>query len=248
MLQRKSRSHLLIAPVTVLLSGLIATAAAAQQPASSATPSVEGYLCAFAGKCDGAAQSTETRDAPETRGFRLARPSSDTGESRAAPPSNYRSRAAAAVRPARAARPSYSNPSYSNKTPLRTPSYAYTPAPTSVAAPGRPRADLLIGFELNSAELSAQGRSAAQVFARSLMLPELNAKRFVIEGHTDLRGGRAINNALSAKRAQAVVNYLVGQGVARDRLEARGFGSSVPLPGHRVTDPANRRVEAELVS
>lgn len=243
MSQRKSRSHLLIAPVALASSLLIATAAVAQQqPATTATPSVEGYLCAFAGKCDGATQPTETRDAPETRGFRLARPSSDTGESRPAAATTYRPRAAAAVRPARAARPSYSA-----KAPLRTPSYGYTPAPTSVAAPGRPRADLLIGFELNSAELTAQGRSAAQVFARSLMMPELGAKRFVIEGHTDLRGGRAVNNALSAKRAQAVVNYLAAQGVARDRLEARGFGSSAPLPGHRVTDPANRRVEAELV-
>ena len=241
MLQRKSRSHLLRAALTAVSSVLVATAAPAQQPAS--TPSVEGYLCAFAGKCDGAAQPTETRDAPETRGFRLARPSSDTSETRAAAPSSYRPRPAAVVRPQRTARPSYSA-----KAPLRSPNYGYTPAPTSVAAPGRPRADLLIGFELNSADLTAQGRSAAQVFARSLMLPELGTKRFVIEGHTDLRGGHAVNNALSAKRAQAVVNYLVAQGVARDRLEARGFGSAVPLPGHRVTDPANRRVEAELVS
>lgn len=239
MLQRKSRSHLLVAPLVLASSALIATTAVAQQPA---TPSVEGYLCAFAGKCDGATQPIETRNAPETRGFRLARPSSDTSEPAPAAAS-HRSRPAAAVRTGRAPKPSYLA-----RTPLRTPTYGYTPAPTSVAAPGRPRADLLIGFELNSAELTAQGRSAAQVFARSLMLPELGTKRFVIEGHTDLRGGRAINNALSAKRAQAVVNYLVAQGVARDRLEARGFGSAVPLPGRRVTDPANRRVEAELVS
>lgn len=110
----------------------------------------------------------------------------------------------------------------------------------------RPRADLMIGFDLNSARISRQGIASARVFARSLLVPELADKRFVIEGHTDLRGGRALNMDLSARRAQAVADFLASQGVDRARLTVRGFGPDRPLPGHGATDPDNRRVEAEL--
>ena len=89
--------------------------------------------------------------------------------------------------------------------------------------------------------------ASARIFAQSLMRPELAGKRFLIEGHTDLRGGRALNVPLSERRAQAVADFLASQGVDRSRLVPRGLGSDVPLPGHRSTDPANRRVEAALL-
>jgi outer membrane protein OmpA-like peptidoglycan-associated protein len=106
----------------------------------------------------------------------------------------------------------------------------------------------MIGFTLNSAQLSAEGVNAAQIFAQSLLTPELRSKRFLIEGHTDLRGGRALNVALSKARAAAVADYLVVLGVQRDRLQTRGVGPDAPLAGRRASDPSNRRVEAELIS
>lgn len=226
-----------------LLAG--ASPAVAQQSAApKSAPSVEAYLCTFAGKCDAASGPVATRDAPETKGFRLARPNAAPKEESSAivPRRSARREAARAgyVAPADAARRSTAARSYAAGRAVAQ--------GAGVAASARPRADLMIGFELNSAQLSADGRSAAQVFARSLLMPELQGKRFLIEGHTDLRGGRALNAGLSARRAQAVADYLRSLGVSGDRLQTRGYGSSQPLPGHRVTDPANRRVEAVLLS
>jgi peptidoglycan-associated lipoprotein len=46
--------------------------------------------------------------------------------------------------------------------------------------------------------------------------------------HTDARGNEADNMVLSQKRAQSVVNYLIEKGIAADRLEAKGYGKTVP--------------------
>ena len=54
--------------------------------------------------------------------------------------------------------------------------------------------------------------------------------------------------ALSQRRAQAVADYLIGQGVAQDRLEVRGYGFDRPLPGKSASARENRRVEAVRIS
>jgi outer membrane protein OmpA-like peptidoglycan-associated protein len=66
-----------------------------------------------------------------------------------------------------------------------------------------------------------------------------------IEGHTDNRGDHDANVALSQGRAQACLEYLVGKGIARERLAAQGFGPDRPLdPGRgRAAEARNRRVE-----
>lgn len=46
--------------------------------------------------------------------------------------------------------------------------------------------------------------------------------------HTDSRGAPADNEALSQKRAQSVVDYLISKGIAPDRLQAKGYGESQP--------------------
>jgi len=46
--------------------------------------------------------------------------------------------------------------------------------------------------------------------------------------HTDMVGDSISNIALSQKRAQSVVDYLVEKGIAKDRLVARGYGKNVP--------------------
>jgi len=65
------------------------------------------------------------------------------------------------------------------------------------------------------------------------------------EGHTDSTGSVDFNQRLSVRRAGAVVEYLAGQGVARNSLSASGFGDTRPI---RSNDTAtgrrqNRRVE-----
>ena len=66
-----------------------------------------------------------------------------------------------------------------------------------------------------------------------------------IEGHASSEGPDDHNQTLSEKRAQAVLDYLAGRGVARERLLATGFGSSRPIEPN-VTEAgreANRRVD-----
>ena len=66
-----------------------------------------------------------------------------------------------------------------------------------------------------------------------------------VEGHTDNQGAKAQNQALSEKRARAVVGWLVAHGIDDGRLQAKGFGDSKPV-GDNSTDEGkakNRRVE-----
>ncbi len=66
-----------------------------------------------------------------------------------------------------------------------------------------------------------------------------------IYGHTDSTGPSKYNDQLSAKRAQAVVNFLVESGVASDRLRAKGFGEGQPTETNDTREgrQKNRRVE-----
>lgn len=70
-------------------------------------------------------------------------------------------------------------------------------------------------------------------------------------GFTDTTGSPATNQRLSEQRAQAVADYLIARGVARARIETRGYGEDpaylrVPT-GDNVDEPRNRRVEIKIV-
>lgn len=74
-------------------------------------------------------------------------------------------------------------------------------------------------------------------------------RRYVIEGHTDDRGGAASNQVLSEKRAASVKAWLVRAGIAEARLQAKGHGQAKPAqpndtPAGRA---ANRRVEVAVL-
>jgi outer membrane protein OmpA-like peptidoglycan-associated protein len=66
-----------------------------------------------------------------------------------------------------------------------------------------------------------------------------------IEGYTDSTGTVEYNDALSRRRADAVMSYLVAQGVASGRLTASGKGESLPVAGNDSAfgRQQNRRVE-----
>jgi outer membrane protein OmpA-like peptidoglycan-associated protein len=70
-----------------------------------------------------------------------------------------------------------------------------------------------------------------------------------VEGHTDSQGDAAYNLALSQRRAQAVVDYLVGKGVDGARLDAQGYGEAKPIANNRTRDgrAQNRRVVFSIV-
>jgi outer membrane protein OmpA-like peptidoglycan-associated protein len=73
--------------------------------------------------------------------------------------------------------------------------------------------------------------------------------RIRIEGHTDSRGSDTMNLDLSTRRAASVLEYLVGKGVSRDRMESAGFGESRPLDPREIAEAwdKNRRVEIFII-
>lgn len=101
-----------------------------------------------------------------------------------------------------------------------------------------------VQFEHGSAQVKPESRSTLNQVALLIKAnPEL--KRVRIEGHTDKTGPDSVNERLSLSRAQEVRRYLIGRGVAPQRLEAVGRGSSRPL-SHEDTPQGhakNRRVE-----
>lgn len=60
------------------------------------------------------------------------------------------------------------------------------------------------------------------------------AAAIVVEGHTDSRGARQMNMTLSRIRAEAVVKYLEGKGVAPSRLASEGFGPDKPVASNKT--------------
>ena len=82
-----------------------------------------------------------------------------------------------------------------------------------------------------------------------LLLSDIPGLKIEISGHTDNIGTESFNELLSQRRADAVVNYLVGKGVDKNRLVAKGYGQSIPV-GSNDTDEgraANRRTEFEII-
>jgi outer membrane protein OmpA-like peptidoglycan-associated protein len=70
-----------------------------------------------------------------------------------------------------------------------------------------------------------------------------------IQGHTDNRGGHAINMKLSQQRAESVQRWLVQHGVADERLRAKGYGPTRPIaPNITAYNRArNRRVQFKIL-
>lgn len=103
--------------------------------------------------------------------------------------------------------------------------------------------DERILFDTASATLTAQSRQLLSELA--LALKRCPSARVAIEGHTDDQGTRENNLALSQRRAEEVMRYLVGEGIGLGRLSARGFGEEQPLvPNETADDRAvNRRIE-----
>ena len=84
---------------------------------------------------------------------------------------------------------------------------------------------LPILYETASARLTP---SSTKVIDDNLLklMRDKSALRVEIMSHTDARGNDDYNLSLSQQRAQSVVNYLVAKGIARERLEAKGYGET----------------------
>lgn len=104
-----------------------------------------------------------------------------------------------------------------------------------------------VNFEVNSDKITVESyRILDEAAAVLLKYPEL---RIEVQGHTDSDGSEESNFDLSDRRAESVVRYLVGRGVAAERLTWMGYGESRPLVGNDSAEgkAINRRVEFHLV-
>ena len=83
----------------------------------------------------------------------------------------------------------------------------------------------------------------------AIVLRKYNQTLIDIYGHTDSTGSDSYNQALSQRRANAVLSYLTTQGVNQQRMVATGFGESRPIADNATEAgrAQNRRVEIQIV-
>lgn len=100
-----------------------------------------------------------------------------------------------------------------------------------------------IHFEAKRANIDADSAGLLDhLIETALRCPNTNIE---VAGHTDSDGEDSFNQALSEKRAQAVIDYLVKAGLPANRFTASGYGSTQPVAGNDTDDgkAKNRRIE-----
>lgn len=107
-------------------------------------------------------------------------------------------------------------------------------------APSGPR---IVYFDLDSYVIKPEFQTLIEAHARFIKADK--ARKVVIEGHTDERGGREYNLALGQRRAEAVRAALGLLGVAEVQLEAVSFGKEKPaaMGSDEAAMAKNRRAE-----
>jgi outer membrane protein OmpA-like peptidoglycan-associated protein len=101
--------------------------------------------------------------------------------------------------------------------------------------------DILFKYDSDSI-LTESEASLDEAFSFLNEIPKLQVK---IVGHTSNEGKAKYNEKLSKKRAVAVLNYLVGKGIAEDRMVAEGKGSYEPVAENDTDEnkQKNRRIQ-----
>ena len=84
----------------------------------------------------------------------------------------------------------------------------------------------------------------------SSMLLERGTMIIEVSGHTDNSGSDSYNMQLSNKRATAVYNYLVNNGISKERISVKYYGETQPTYSNETREGRmkNRRVEFKIVS
>jgi len=90
--------------------------------------------------------------------------------------------------------------------------------------------DMLVTFELDSADLTAETQQNLAVFAQMMQDERLEIARFVVEGHTDARGTDLYNDELSKARADAVKTFLTGWAYRKIACPRSGLASLSHAP------------------
>jgi len=142
--------------------------------------------------------------------------------------------------------------------PAKRPEQPVFPAMSGVKIKPLPKSAYVVGstlggivpgvkFVAQSSRLSDLGRQALGPVQQEL--ERFARVRVAIMAHTDDTGNANAELSLSKERARAVINHLVGLGIDPARLEAEGYGSTLPL-AQNVTEAdraRNRRVELRIL-
>lgn len=98
-------------------------------------------------------------------------------------------------------------------------------------------------FDLNKADLKASGQQTIGRLAQ--FMREYEDRRVRVEGYTDSTGKDSYNQKLSERRAEAVRDALLSQGIERRRVETKGYGEQYPVASNDSSAgrQQNRRVE-----
>jgi outer membrane protein OmpA-like peptidoglycan-associated protein len=104
----------------------------------------------------------------------------------------------------------------------------------------KPKIDLEINFDYNSADISAKSLPSVQALGRALTNNDLKGSTFVVAGHTDA----AYNQDLSERRADAIKRYLIDKyGINGTDLVTVGYGKSKLKDPSQPMAEVNRRVQ-----
>ncbi len=103
-------------------------------------------------------------------------------------------------------------------------------------------------FDTNKSAINAKSKANLNKLAG--IFKEYPDTNIVVEGHTDNTGNDSYNMTLSQKRANAVTNYLVSQGISRNRLTTYAHGETLPKYDNATPEgrAKNRRVELGIVA
>ena len=108
----------------------------------------------------------------------------------------------------------------------------------------KPKIDLEIRFDYNSADITKSSMPAVQELGKALSNASLKDQTFVVAGHTDAVGGETYNQDLSERRADTIKKYLTEKyGLNGANLVTVGYGKTKPKDANAPMDPANRRVQ-----
>jgi outer membrane protein OmpA-like peptidoglycan-associated protein len=102
-------------------------------------------------------------------------------------------------------------------------------------------------FDTGKSSLKPEAEKSLNEVAQILAVYPKN--KVLIEGHTDSRGNKNKNKALSLKRARSVQDFFISKNIAPDRMQINGLGSSKPVAGNKTEKgrEQNRRVEIVIL-
>src|SRR5262249_54099012 len=101
-------------------------------------------------------------------------------------------------------------------------------------------------FDFNKAQLKPSGRDVLDGAVKTLRdNPSLHV---VVEGHTDSVGSESYNQKLSERRAKAVRDYLVREGIDASRVTTRGYGKSRPVASNDTAEGRADNRRAEIIA